>query len=238
MDSQPFPFFLHAVSVVSLIVATASACVIVLDEIRRPQAMWIMNLVWPLTALFGSVLWLWFYARYGRTSPHMAHAQGRKRSDPIVVARATTHCGAGCTLGDLIGEGFVLFVPTLAILTGWETLFQDKIFASWIIDFVFAYLGGIVIQYFTIAPMRHMSFKDGLIRALKADTASIAAWQVGMYGVMGIIQFLWFSRSYGHSAQASTPEFWFAMQIAMLAGFVVSYPVNAILLKVGIKEPM
>ena len=30
---------------------------IALDELRFPQKMAIMNLVWPLTALFGSILW-------------------------------------------------------------------------------------------------------------------------------------------------------------------------------------
>ena len=34
------------------------------------------------------------------------------------------------------------------------------------------------------------------------------------------------------------PEFWFAMQLAMLAGFVTSYPVNWLLIRIGWKERM
>jgi hypothetical protein len=33
-------------------------------------------------------------------------------------------------------------------------------------------------------------------------------------------------------------EFWFMMQIAMLAGFAVSYPVNWWLIRAGLKEVM
>ena len=52
-----FPSPLHAIAIASLALGVASAITITLDEFRRPQAMWIMNLVWPLCALFGSLLW-------------------------------------------------------------------------------------------------------------------------------------------------------------------------------------
>jgi len=238
MDSHVFPTLLHTVSIGSLVVAILCASLVTMDEIRHPQRMWIMNLVWPLTTLFGSIVWLWFYFRHGRQSAHTPNSPERKRTDSITVAKAATHCGAGCTLGDLLGEGLVLIAPGVAVWFGWHSLFQEKMIAAWIVDFIFAYLCGIAFQYFTITPMQHLSLKQGLIRALKVDTASIAAWQVGMYGVMAMIQFLWFSPSYGRTAPASTPEFWFAMQLAMLAGFFISYPVNAFLLHQGTKEPM
>ena len=37
---------------ISLALAFISALVIALDEVRHPQKMWIMNVVWPLTALY------------------------------------------------------------------------------------------------------------------------------------------------------------------------------------------
>ncbi len=43
---------------------------------------------------------------------------------------------------------------------------------------------------------------------------------------------------FGHELEKTTPVFWFMMQIAMLAGFATSYPVNRRLLNSGIKEPM
>lgn len=86
--------------------------------------------------------------------------------------------------------------------------------------------------------MKNLSPGRGLLQALKADTASIALWQVAMYGAMAVIQFLWYRPAYGATAAAWTPEFWFAMQLAMLCGFVTSFPANAWLLKRGIKEAM
>jgi hypothetical protein len=58
--------WLHAVAIVSLIPRLICAVWIALDEIRHPQQMWIMNLVWPITALYASVLGLIFHFAYGR----------------------------------------------------------------------------------------------------------------------------------------------------------------------------
>ena len=84
--------------------------------------------------------------------------------------------------------------------------------------------------------MRNFSPIEGLIAAVEADAASITAWQVGMYGMMAAIQFGWFEAFYGAPAPVPSPEFWFAMQVAMLAGFVTSYPVNWWLIRIGVKD--
>ncbi len=56
-----------------------------------------------------------------------------------------------------------------------------------------------------------------------------------MYGWMAIVVFL----IVGHELPKTDPVFWFMMQIAMLAGFLTSYPVNWWwLLERGIKEKM
>lgn len=59
-----------------------------------------------------------------------------------------------------------------------------------------------------------------------------------MYGGMALIQFGWFRPAYGGLADATRPKFWLAMQIAMLAGFCTSYPVNWLLVRSGVKEAM
>ena len=82
--------------------------------------------------------------------------------------------------------------------------------------------------------MRHLSPKQGLIAALKADALSLIAWQVGMYGWMAVARFA----ILGHPFQKSSPVFWVMMQVAMLAGFFTSYPINVVLLRRGLKERM
>jgi hypothetical protein len=42
----------------------------------------------------------------------------------------------------------------------------------------------------------------------------------------------------GLDLKVDSPEFWFMMQIAMIFGFMTSYPVNWWLLKSGLKERM
>jgi Domain of unknown function (DUF4396) len=157
---------------------------------------------------------------------------------PSWLAKGALHCGSGCTLGDIIAEWLAFLVPAVAVWFGYTTLFSEKMFAVWIIDFVFAFGFGIAFQYFTIKPMRNLSVKDGLVAALKADTLSLTAWQIGMYGLMAFAQFYLFRHLLGAMAQVNSPEFWFTMQIAMLVGFITSYPVNWWLIKAGIKERM
>ena len=229
-----FPLWLHALSIVCLAAGLACAITIALDEVRFPQKMGVMNLVWPLTALFGSVVWLWFYYRFGRNKGE----QPEETPMAIAVAKGASHCGAGCTLGDLVVEWAVFALPAIAVFFGYGSVFGEKTFAVWIPDFLLAFLIGIVFQYFAIAPMRDLSPGKGILAALKADTASITSWQVGMYGAMAIGQFLWFRPAYGALAPVNSVEFWFLMQLAMLAGFATGYPVNWWLVSSGIKETM
>jgi hypothetical protein len=86
--------------------------------------------------------------------------------------------------------------------------------------------------------MRNLPLGKGILAAVKADAASITAWQIGMYGGVALGQFLWFTPAYGGQAAADTPEFWFLMQLAMLCGFATSFPVNWLLVRSGIKERM
>jgi len=239
MTYGTFPPWLHALSFAWIVLGGICAGAIIVDEFRHPQEMWIMNIVWPLTALFGTIVW---FAAYRAWRRNIAGAGKKSDERPprfaVMVMKGTSHCGAGCALGDIIVEWSAFAFPVLAVWFGWHTVFDEKTFAVWIPDFIVAFLLGIIFQYFTIKPMRGLSVGAGVMAAAKADVASITAWQVGMYGLMAIIQFLWFKPAYGRIAQVASPEFWFAMQLAMLAGFATSYPVNWWLIRSGVKEKM
>ena len=203
----------------SLAVAGLCAMLISVDiAAGRRQTMRVMNLVWPLTALYGGPLALWAYWHLGRKPVKKPFWQQ--------AALGAMHCGSGCTLGDIVAEWFTFFVPV--------TLFGMTLFASWAIDYALAFAFGIGFQYFTIAPMRGLSPAQGLRAAVKADFLSLTAWQIGMYGWMAIAVFGLF----GRELDKTDPVFWFMMQIAMLAGFATAYPVTWWLLKRGVKEPM
>lgn len=216
----------------SLLTGVLCAGWIALDCWRNPPHMRVMTVVWPLCGLFGGPVLLWFFRRYGRShgddGPPFA----------VSVAKGTLHCGAGCTLGDIVAESLVIAAPAILAVFGYGWLFGDKIFAAWVHDYVWAFGFGIVLQYFAIAPMRNLGFKDGLQAAVKADFASLSAWQVGMYGLMAVAHFWLFPVVFGVSLEATRPEFWFVMQLAMMAGFVTAFPVNWWLIASGVKERM
>jgi hypothetical protein len=232
---KSMPCWLHSFSVVWLIVSGVCSLVIVMDLLSgNQQKMWIMNLVWPVTALYAGPLAVLAYYRFGRLSAESSVQQAKQqgRSNPAkqkpfwqVTAVAATHCGAGCALGDIASAWLVAAFPVV--------LFGEKVFGEWAVAFGFAFVLGIAFQYFTIVPMRGLGFGKGVLAALKADTLSLTAWQVGMYGWMGLVHFGLFGE-----IPKTSPVFWFMMQIAMLAGFLTSYPVNWWLVKSGIKEKM
>jgi hypothetical protein len=242
------PAWLHFLSIAALLTGFVSALIILVDVTRHPQHMFIMNVVWPVVALFAGPIALWSFFRYGRLATREVMKPAIEKGEtppakkqtpfPVMVGKGAAHCGSGCTLGDIIAEWLCFAVPAVAVWFGWKSVFAEKIFAVWIVDYIFAFCFGIVFQYFTIAPMRGLSFGQGIIAAVKADTLSLTAWQVGMYGAMALAQFLYFRPLLGRMLEVNTPEFWFTMQIAMLAGFATSYPVNWWLIRVGIKEAM
>jgi hypothetical protein len=160
----------------------------------------------------------------------VGHEQGAHRGErqPFwqVTFKGTTHCGAGCTLGDILAEWGVFFVgATIAGLTLWP---------EYIGDFLLAYILGIVFQYFAIAPMRGLGLRDGIVAAIKADTLALTAFEVGLFGWMAIFQLVIFDQR----LHPDNPVYWFMMQIGMVVGFITSYPMNWWLIKQGLKEEM
>ena len=83
--------------------------------------------------------------------------------------------------------------------------------------------------------MRIISVTDRLVAGWKDEAASVTASQTGRYGLTALVQFLWCRSLYGTVAKADTPGFWFAMQLAMISGFVPSLAANWLLVKVGVK---
>ncbi len=199
----------------------ASAVAVAVDLVRRGgHRSAIMNLVWPVTALYAGPLAIWAYWKESAL-PH-----GEQRPLWRAAAVGATHCGAGCTIGDLLVEASVPLVPF--------TLFGRALYASWALDFLAAFALGIAFQYFTLSPRKHRSVGNRLRRALKADAASLTAWQFGMYGWMAVAIF----GIFGGELAKDGPLFWFMMQVAMLAGFAVAWPVNVWLIQRGIKQRM
>lgn len=155
----------------------------------------------------------------GMAMPH------RPRWQSVVLS--TLHCGAGCTLADLIGE-WALFLFPVAVA-------GSRLAGSWTIDYVLALILGVWFQYAAIRSMRRISRRKALFDALKADFLSLTAWQMGMYAWMAFVLFVLRD---GAMLPRTSWSFWFMMQLAMYCGFLLSLPMNVLLIDKHIKHPM
>jgi hypothetical protein len=225
---------LSAIAIASISISVVCFIIIIVHLARHPQQMAIMNVVWPVTALYAGPLGLLIYFNIGGITAKEAMKSHKNRHHGVShqkpfwqsVLTGTLHCGSGCALGDLFTANLLLVIPV--------TVFGSKMLGEWAIEYIAAFLIGIIFQYFAIKPMSNISAKDALIAALKADTLSLTAWQVGMYGWMAVCNLLIF-----HTLlKAPAPVFWLMMQIGMLLGLLTAYPVNWWLIKKGIKEAM
>jgi hypothetical protein len=247
------PHWLMVISWVTLAAGFASALVIVVDELvlGHRQHMAVMNVMHPITALYLGPVWLWAYFRDGRKGAHdLMRREARRLTEagadagelrrrgastspedlrPWHVGNAVSHCGAGCTLGDIGGEWllFAIGAPVLGSTGtyGWEV----------IADFVLAWTLGVAFQYLTLVPMREDIGKlAGIRQAVKVDTLSIAGFQLGLFGWMALAHFVLFQPS----LRIDTSGHWLMMQAGMIVGFLTAWPVNRWLVRRGIKEKM
>jgi hypothetical protein len=239
---------LATISVVALVIAFGCAAWIAWDILVRGHRlrMGVMEVVWPVTALYLGPLAVWWYGRWrtlrdpspsrgdgsggdpsgGRAGNASSHEPQTERPMPVATTLAVTHCGAGCTLGDIIGSTLV-FVAAVQVagLALWPEL---------AVDFVLAFSLGIVFQFLTIAPMRGLGLRAGIVAALKADTLSLISFEVGLFAWMIVVQLVLFPEH----LHPNEPTFWFMMQIGMVLGFLTAWPVDWWLVGTGLKERM
>ncbi|MGH3002958.1 MAG: DUF4396 domain-containing protein [Gaiellaceae bacterium] len=208
----------------SLAAGFVSAGAVVYDIHGRGlrQPMRVMEAVWPITALYLGPLGWFAYARLGRPSE-------TAEEDAVWVgfAVSATHCGAGCALGDVIGE-WVVFAGSL-------TIAGAGLWPGYLLDFALGYLFGILFQYRAIKPMGDLSRRAALWDAVRADTLSIAAFEAGMFAWMALVYFVFFTHPHlgaGHAA------YWLMMQVAMAVGLATTYPAQIWLIRRGVKHAM
>lgn len=229
------PPWLVALSWTALAVGVACAVIVLVDVYGRGhrQQMGVMEAVWPVNCLYLGPLALWMYRRHGRwSSPAYRAEQGvgdvPEKPRWASVGIGVAHCGAGCTLGDVVAEFGVLALGlTIAGAAFWAELIGD---------FALAVLLGLLFQFFAIAPMRGLDLREGLVAAAKADLLSLTAFEVGLFGWMAVMAFVLFPEP--HRLTPVSPVYWFLMQIGMAIGFVTAWPANVWLLRRGVKEAM
>lgn len=219
---------LKIIAIINIATSVALALWAVVDVNLRPPRMKVMRWVWPLTFLWCGVFGLAMYLGFGRTPARgtLPHSQ---RPMWQSVALGVTHCGAGCSLADLLVET-AMFVFGLGFV-----VFGHEVFGTWIVDYVFALCFGVIFQFAAKVAMSDEATPALWWQSFKTDFWSLTSWQIGMYGWMAISIFTLFGDS---TMKPDHWVFWLMMQVAMLAGFVTAYPANWVLIRKGIKERM
>lgn len=241
---------MNTISAIFVIIGIVTALIIAVDTKRNPQKMEIMESVWILSGLWGGLIALIAYFKFGQDKTdtnismkgmkmdmpmkgmdmkmNMDNINTKKRPSWQSITLSTLHCGAGCTLADLIGEWFIYI--SLFTIAG------SALLGSMVVDYILALIIGIYFQYNAIRAMSTtISRRDAVKKAIKADILSLTAWQIGMYGFMAIAIFLIFPTETLHK---NSWTFWFMMQLAMMSGFVIAFPVNILLIRLGVKHTM
>ena len=81
---------------------------------------------------------------------------------------------------------------------------------------------------------KYVNGLQGVWQAVKVDTLSIVAFQLGLFGWMALSHFV----IWRPPLEVDTSGHWFMMQIGMIVGYFTAWPVNRRLVRSGIKEKM
>jgi hypothetical protein len=188
----------------------ASLAVLVRDlHHRNAEITGLMRWVWLLTVAYSGPLGLAVYYYSGRKQIPRDSIWRR-------AFRSVAHCYSGCGAGEIVG--LIITVGLLGLGTG----------AVAVATFCFAYTFGFIL---TAGPLIQDKVPIGraLWDAFVSDTASITVMEVSAIGLD-----IWLASN----ARLDEPLFWTSMLVSLSFGLLTAYPVNVLLIRLGVKEGM
>jgi hypothetical protein len=192
-------------------ILVAASLVILIRDLAKNNAHLapLMKWVWGFTVLYSGPLGLAIYYYSGRK-------EIERDSVPRRGFRSTAHCYSGCGAGEIAG---VFIAAGLLSLGNW-----------WVagITFLLAYVAGFAL---TVGPLMQQGvpFRQALWDAFLSESASITVMEIVAIGVD-----LWL----GGGATIGEALFWSALVFSLTMGLLAAYPVNVLLIVLGVKEGM
>lgn len=173
------------------------------------QMVGLMKWVWVFSVLYSGPLGLAIYYYSGRR-------QIRRDSLWRRGFRSTAHCYSGCGAGEIIGISIA--AGLLALGNFWTAL----------ITFAFAYTAGFAL---TVGPLMQqgVALSQAMKDAAYTETASITVMEVVAIGVDLYL---------AQDASAAQALFWASLIFSLTMGFIAAYPVNVVLIRMGVKKGM
>ncbi|MFC7046171.1 DUF4396 domain-containing protein [Halobacteriaceae archaeon GCM10025711] len=188
----------------------ASLGVLWWDVRKRNQALpSMMKFVWTLVVLYSGPFGLAVYWYAGRTQ--ISHDSLWRRG-----FRSTSHCYSGCGAGEVTGIAIAQGVLAMSLL------------GVAAVTFTLAYIAGYAL---TVGPLMQEgeSFARAMKDALYSETPSITIMEITAIGTDLLL---------ASQAKMNQPLFWASLAFSLSVGFVAAWPVNVLLVKLGVKEGM
>lgn len=217
---------LDRLAMVFILLGICTSLMIIKDILRRPHPVRIMNLVWPITGLYmpfiGWLAW-WFFARKTRPASLLRIVGGKQQPGLKQIFSSTSHCAAGCVLGDIVAIPIISMVNPIP--------FHSLLISHAILSLLLSLIFGVLLQFFALRQIEGFSIFRALWRAIKTDVFSLIVYQAGMFLYLELA----FRFILHGQIEPRLLTFWFMVQIALLFGFVFAWPANRFLLQRGIK---
>jgi len=169
----------------------------------------LMKVVWFLTIIYSGPIGLWLYYTTGRK-------QIRRDSVWRKGVRSVAHCYSGCGAGEV--TGIIIAAGLLALETR----------AVALVTFALAYTFGYGLTFGPLV-QAGVPIKRALIDTFYSDTLTIAVMEV-----TAISLDIWLAAE----ATMAEPLFWGSLIFSLSIGLAAAYPVNVLLVYLGVKGGM
>lgn len=178
-------------------------------RLNNGHLMPLMKFVWVLTVANSGPLGLAVYWLSGRK-------EIRRDSLQRKAFRSVAHCYSGCGIGEILGV-----IIAVGILAAGN-------FQASVITFSLAWLFGFGL---TVGPMIQggVALGQAIRDSFVAETLSIAAMETAAIGIG-----LWL----GGGTRMHEPLFWTSLYVSLSAGLLAAWPVNLLLIRMGLKAGM
>jgi len=211
-----------------LVLGVCTALMILKDLFRHPHPVAVMNIIWPFTGLYmpfiGWIVW-WYLGRKPSQQQKLALLVSQKiRSNASwqTIFISTSLSAAACIFGDIMTIPIVTLLKHFAI--------NPTIGMQALICVIASLFMGLLFQFLAIRQREKHSFGSALLLALKTEIFPLLIFQLGIFIFMALaLKFV-----LNEQVNPLVAAFWFMLQLAIMIGFIFSWPANHFLIKRGL----
>jgi hypothetical protein len=182
---------------------------------------------WPIIVFFFSIAGLLLY-RWTCRPPHIGELDDEAQQRVYrAYAGTTTKRVIGSAIHCVGGDGLGI-ITAMVVARTWNFSFWQ--------EFWFEYAGGFAFGWFIFQYVAMRSMADSALKALwmagRAEFFSMMTVMAGMGAVMAFVTPL----VIGEQPDPTTFGFWGFAALGLLVGFIVTYPMNLVLVRIGWKH--